>query len=778
MCQRVILHAVIPAGQVNRNNDDILSARSDQLKPDAVQTDLLSGDPIVGDRDVNSCKHTLQLDLGLTSGVNTVIESAFAASVPNRISQDTRHLEKMESTAENDIQYSKCEYACGATTNILSSEFAPEVKDNSQQDEEKVPRNNTSLVEHSPTNSRIHMRRRKGKEKALSDGDLKGRMSRNEDDSHESVESCNSAGLSSTGKKRWSYEEDLIVGNKRLKKQTEGTNGSTSIVRQDSSFMNWISNMMKGFSKSMQDDAPPFALTLPHPFHKHENPDKKIITCSKNQEPGLKNIGFQSIFQSLYCPKSEGQEARMLNTNYQIGEGSKELEPANKVCDINATPIACHGNLGRQLFLLNDRFNESTSGNEVESTIRPRIWSERIAGCQEKGDTNSAENKNTSNLACSKEEETSSNSSLGKQKASSGRIADFDAPLLGKTPLKYRTPLASLWITRFASKTIGNPGPSSTLDQAGEAPKCSTECLKPPHSQNHVDFLNVHKFVEAKENSAEHPLIVTGKDSQYSAAENEGYMTMNRIKSYNDYKSINKFNPILPSPKLKISEAMASLFARRLDAIKHILPAKETDNAALANMTCYFCGIKGHSLQNCSEISETELEQLLKNLNRYSGAEELPSLCIRCFKHSHWAIACPKASLTTRRQLESNISLDNPWCPSEVQLNARNEENAKLQIGKGSQFHVAVANTSCHGDDLRIETDFSWKVNERVVCKEKRPCASSAKKHIASESGENKLKENQIMPLSHVLNTQIADAPRGLFDAVKRLRLPRTDILK
>jgi hypothetical protein len=46
----------------------------------------------------------------------------------------------------------------------------------------------------------------------------------------------------------------------------------------------------------------------------------------------------------------------------------------------------------------------------------------------------------------------------------------------------------------------------------------------------------------------------------------------------------------------------------------------------------------------------------------------------------------------------------------------------------------------------------------------------------ASSSGEKKLKENQVMPLS--INSQILDVPKGIFDAVKRLRLSRTIILK
>jgi hypothetical protein len=47
-----------------------------------------------------------------------------------------------------------------------------------------------------------------------------------------------------------------------------------------------------------------------------------------------------------------------------------------------------------------------------------------------------------------------------------------------------------------------------------------------------------------------------------------------------------------------------------------------------------------------------------------------------------------------------------------------------------------------------------------------------------SSSGKKKLKENQAMPLSNFVDSQISDGPKGIFDAVKMLRLSRAVILK
>ncbi|KAK4382884.1 hypothetical protein Sango_2829900 [Sesamum angolense] len=101
-------------------------------------------------------------------------------------------LKKMESSAENDL----CLLVAEGTCNL--SEIEPH-------------REKSSPVETSPTNSRICLSQAKGKEKALSDGDIYGRSLNDDDDSHESVESCNSAGLLSRGIKRQGYDQGLIL---------------------------------------------------------------------------------------------------------------------------------------------------------------------------------------------------------------------------------------------------------------------------------------------------------------------------------------------------------------------------------------------------------------------------------------------------------------------------------------------------------------------------------------------------------------------------------------
>ncbi|XP_024023066.1 uncharacterized protein LOC112092093 [Morus notabilis] len=731
-------------GQANRKKTDVLSIKHDHHKPDEAEIEPLSADPIGGDRNVDNSNYSLQMNES----------EAPSDLIGKHIFHDRRKsLEKIESTSENDLQNFKSEYVCSAANDTVRLEFYPEVKGSSEHAVEDIPpRSKTVSAEHSLTSSRVRVKRKKGKEKALSDG----MMPKDDDDSHESVESCNSAGLFPTGKRRRSFEEDLVVGTKGFKKQIHCLDGSTSVARQNSSFMNWISNMMKRFSQSVQDEAP-FPLSIVRPDDRHENIDKRLTTVDKNQDAGSKIIGFQSIFQSMYCGKAEVQETRVLNVEYQVGEGSKELGSSNKMSNNNATPIACQGEnskvAGKHFLLLNERFNESMSGNGEALAIQPKNLLDKFVDSQENGHTNSEENKSKCQLAISSKEKerTSSNTSLGKRKTSSAEH-DSDLPCEGKTTSKFyhrNDSLGSTWITRFAAKISGSSeNPNHFNPSAGLSPKRSVECLKLiPHAQNHIGFHVDSAIFENTDHAMENPIPFYGKESEDSSS---------RIKSHDDTKSMYKLTPVLPFPQLNHSDAMASVFAKRLDAFKHITSSRVTSDAAHATMTCFFCGVKGHNLRDCSEIKQTELEELLRNLNTCSGIEELPCLCIRCFQRSHWAVACPKTSPSKRLQLESNASF------SEMLPSTGNRDSLKLQSD----------------EDMITETDFNSKVDEMMNFQKKLSSTSPVKKHIASVPEENMSIENRIMPFQYIVSEQNSDVPKGLFDAVKRLRLSRSHIIK
>ncbi|XP_023770535.1 uncharacterized protein LOC111919150 isoform X1 [Lactuca sativa] len=87
-------------------------------------------------------------------------------------------------------------------------------------------------------------------------------------DSHGSIESCKSGNLLTKRKRRVSFEQQLVLGTSGIKKQRH--------VGNDVSFMNWISNMLKGL-KSQENQS----------------------VCDKTQSLESRKMGFQSVFRSL-----------------------------------------------------------------------------------------------------------------------------------------------------------------------------------------------------------------------------------------------------------------------------------------------------------------------------------------------------------------------------------------------------------------------------------------------------------------------------------------------
>ncbi|XWS39240.1 hypothetical protein CRYUN_Cryun18bG0033600 [Craigia yunnanensis] len=382
---------------------------------------------------------------------------------------------------------------------------------------------------------------------------------------------------------------------------------------------------------------------------------------------------------------------------------------------------------------------------------------------------NSAENKNSCNLAVGVEKDiASSSSSLGKFKAMNTENIDFDPPSEGKTihNIGYKSNLlGSVWITRFTPKSS-----SFLLNQDTDgAVECSRYCMKLiPCSQNNVNFSSNLKIVEARQQCAEELLTSSGKELLNCATEIEASVGFNKIAVHDNQKSKCNVSPILPSSRLKDSEAMASLFARRLDALKHIMPSGVSDNTASSTFNCFFCGRKGHHLQYCPEITDNEIEDLLRNMKSSNRLEKLPCVCIICFELDHWAVACPNTSSRGQHQSACRGSLANL---NELQFYARFEENKKLL---DDNQEAIAARTVCEG----IDTGKCPGTNYGVTADKMRSKTNVNKKYVASNSKDNELKENQITPWGNFDDQQVLDMPKAIFKAVRMLRLSRTDILK
>lgn len=681
--------------------------------------------------DIDIREKAVVTDDALYATVEPIIECKGPGTPGTNLASSSRSpLEKLESIAENDLRTSNCEGACAPTSGILVNENKNQCQDN----EMMLPCDKILPVLHSPCHSRIHITINKGKEKSLSDGDTKVRLSEEENDSHSSVESCNSAGFFSTGKKRRNFQQQLIIGSKRVKKQIQETSGSKSYVKQDSSFMNWISNMVKGLSQSIQDDSNTLAHTLANPDH-NLNPGDKLITCNKNQDPEPKNTGFKSIFQSIYSPSLKNVGTRM---SHQEGEDCENVEPGNMVHGIDATPITC---CAENNSLYKQYLQPNTGRYDAGPSSQPKIKPLNFFNCHESSKNYQVENKNSSILGLSKDkEEMASQSSSTRQNTNITENVDSSALSERKEARNIchkGDTQRSLWITRFSPKSTT---PFIFSDRLNER----------VGSHKHISFLDNCKIESADDTEAS-----TGLKEE---------------KGNNDHKSKQNFNPLSSSPGFRNSKLMASMFARRLGAIKHITPTSRTDSTTQVNMLCLFCGTRGHQLSDCSGITETELKDLQKTINLHGGLENLPCLCIKCFQPDHWAISCRPSTSTRKHELV------NDCIPSGKHINPSNEASVRLLTGEDDQ----ILSGGCNNDGTDHKADRNLNLNQKSneVITSKIGCNASFKKYCSSSSEENRFKENPMTSPSRLVERQISHVPKGILDAVKKLRLSRTDILK
>ncbi|KAJ0228685.1 Zinc knuckle [Hirschfeldia incana] len=383
----------------------------------------------------------------------------------------------------------------------------------------------------------------KGKEKAVSDGNFDGK----DDESFGSVESCNSAGLLLRGGKKRApgFEQQLILGSKRLKTLSQECLGSTSKLNHDSSFMNWISNMTKGIWKgSEEDDNSPFVAL---------NTTTSDANAQQELSPsGCRNTGFQSFFQSIYCPKKRGQAMDSL----------QEVLPL--------IPEQCLITKGDQL---SSSGNDISSGNKLEDKD-PNISPSKSKPSEEQKTCNEAVEKVTTPYSG-----LQSKTKTSEEQKTCGEANEKVTPCLANR----NSGLESLWISRFSSK------PSFPQKKTNEVAK--------------DDIL-----------------------------------------------------PIVSSLRIESSEAMASLFARRLEAMKHIMPSGEkAEEGEKTVRICFYCGKKGHRLQDCLQVTDTELRDLVQNISARNGKEEASGVCIRCFQLSHWAATCPNAPLYSPGVAEDRV---------------------------------------------------------------------------------------------------------------------------
>ncbi|KAK4767289.1 hypothetical protein SAY86_015039 [Trapa natans] len=587
------------------------------------------------------------------------------------------HLDKLESTVEKNLQASKTGNIWETGAKItLKTESAPTVKTDLVQDCDAIPGQNIISISQSlSSNRRPGKHESKDKGKALSEGDVSGKFSKEGegDESYESVESCNSAGMLSAGmlsagKRRWSFEQRLIIGSKRAKQIEQIPGTSSSLTKHDSSFMNWISNMTRGFARPVEATC-----SLGHaPSNTnpavHENQD---IHVDVDIHPlNNRSLGFMSIFQSMYC---SNKSSKGMNIGFdQLGDGSAGIEPPNQEGAM-ATNLLTSLHKESDDKATKEDSNVISQGNEGAPSDAPKISFGNFITSQDavRACSSGSMNTNVFEDRKGKDATKASDSSLIGQSAKKGETGHSLPSQDKRADLTYKgNSLRSLWITRFSARN-----PCSFKKQEVGDPSNPSACVS---AQKLLDFCREQVApVSRGRTDQESSHVIGDKDPKNFASSAENSFGFRRIE---DPFLTHKVNPILPSPRLRSSEAMASVFARRLDALKSIIQSSELkDDSSRANATCFFCGRKGHHLQSCPEITELELEDLLKNIKSYDTVDGSPCLCIRCFQLNHWAVTCP------------NMFHKNPKCnlASSNHLVRNSNENATAKSGNLEKWQVS-----------------------------------------------------------------------------------------
>ncbi|KAJ1409422.1 hypothetical protein SESBI_22708 [Sesbania bispinosa] len=518
------------SGQVDQRPDGDLLLQADEPKPSMEQTPSPRKHCNEG-MDTGVGNQVVEIEDDSCTRVEHVTEYKGSAALGmNLISSGIGLSKKLESTAENDLQTFNCEATSAATSVVLVSK-SNENKSKPQVNEMMLLYNKNLQVMHSPSNCRIHLTRDEGKEKSLSDGDSNVRSSKEENDFHLSCESCHSSKLV------WLARKDA--------------------TKKDSSFMNLISNMMKGYSQSTQDEEKSLALALEN--SDHHLPDPKLLTCNKNQDPEITNSGFKSNF----CPRFNNVGTRK---SHQIGEAShsKDFESGKKVHGIEAAPIACYAennSLYRQ-YLQSNTFEVSKGGHDVGPSLQPQIRPINFLNSHEHWKNNSVENENCESLGLSKLKE-----GMTLHKNSSENVESWSLHERKEICHKSDT-LVDLWITRFSAKSAAPLIDFDRHERDGSEVHSSYYCSMLPHYHKHISHLNNCKVDETREQSADDQLLSEAKKLQNCYINKEVSTGLKDDKGNIDDTSMHKFNPITHFPPLRDSEPMVSMFARRLGAIK------------------------------------------------------------------------------------------------------------------------------------------------------------------------------------------------------------------
>ncbi|KAL5229032.1 hypothetical protein ABZP36_017297 [Zizania latifolia] len=519
----------------------------------------------------------------------------------------------------------------------------------------------------------------KGKEKVIYDKSNCVSNTIEGDGSNESIESCPSTIAPKRKHAQFSASE-MSSKNKRRRREDNGSSCSGLFQKNGSSFFNWMSSLTKGLTVFDETPAVPLNQKFSVPTGE-EFATSPVVPLQNNSGVPLQSLGFNSLFQSLYSHN-------VMTTSRNICHQSESNCTANRLTPgLNSSkPII----MGRETL---DVATETLAADNIQmgSGGDRGAFPHQIGTLPLRTERN-LKLLNSSNSCCRSLEEkqnqfhaSSSNDAMGNKGGFSG----------------------NLWVSRLLPKTSMKLMDATQCNEESDlravSPKGLGDKLDSSLQNFNVDKeLNNAQCFISKESGNE------ATSSKCAAAEDEH----------------------------KPSETMASVFAKRLDALRHA----KTSAVRLA-ITCDHGMSKGRNhitssfVVSCNSHDELDLGQQTR---KSSSGEGRLVLCVGDKGKEHIS---PGSDEKLRGKVLSQLEYQNCGGNSDGKAGA---PNCTLE-----------ANTSIEEIDRR-------RVNN---------------KKGASNSMENQPDNEQIVSYGTVPN-DVCDDSGVVFGALHRLRLSRSDIIR
>lgn len=529
----------------------------------------------------------------------------------------------------------------------------------------------------------------KGKEKVMHDQSNCVSNIKEGDDSNESMESCQSMKAQKREHAQCSIAE-MSSRTKRCRREFNESSCSGFLQRNGSSFFNWVSSLTNGltvFDKSTTDVSldQKFSVSTVHEFAEQSGP------LQNNSSVPVQSVGFNSLFQSLYrhnvmitstdtCHQSEKKcteheaDRVALALNDSNSMLGKQIGTSRKTLDVPTETLAADS-------LLMD-FGGGRGNFQNQIGVFPLRAGRNLM-------------MPNSSKSCSRSlEEKQNEAHAGSLKASVGNKGGFRE---------------SLWVSRLLPKT------SMKLTDATPCNIKSDFCaVNPKGAADKLYCSSQQNFSVEKEFNNSQYYTSTGSDNGTTSSK----------------------CPAIPPEENKQSETMASILAKRLDALRHA----KTSAVRLGN--------------SCDQTISKECNHGKSPfVVSYSGHD------------------VQEARLETQKSSSGDGKLV-LWLgdKGKGQLCTGSDEEVRVKfLSGGERQHCGgsmAGKAAAPHDNLEANTSAEYVQRRGVKIKE-----------VLSNSMESLPDNKQIVPYG-IMSSDEYDRSSAVFGALERLRLSRSDIIR